>query len=348
MTALKKYQRLECGGLWRPGAEAQRRDVVVSFGEASLIIADARSEVPLAHWSLPAVARRNPGETPALYSPDADAGETLELDDPDMIGALETVARSLRRGSGGRSRLRRALPLVLLLAGLGAGALWLPGALVAHAVRVLPQATQVEIGLAVLADLERAGHPVCGAPLGLRALGRLQERLAVGLEAAMAAGTGPGRLVVLAGREMAPALALPGGILALGQPLIEAHDSPEVAAGHALAARAAAAADDPLAAALRDAGLRAVVVLLTTGVLPERALRGHGVARMAAPPPPPSAEVLLPVLAAAGVAAAPYARALPDAAEATALILGDPFADAAPPPLLSDGDWVSLQGICRD
>jgi hypothetical protein len=337
MTALKKYQRLECGGLWRPAADAQRRDVVVSFGEASLILADARSGTPLAHWSLPAVARRNPGTVPALYSPDADAGETLEIEDPDMIGALETVARALRQGRGARPRLRLALTALTVVALTGGALLWLPGALVAHAVKVLPQATQAAIGQAVLEDLARAGHRVCGAPLGLRALGRLQERLGVG------------RLAVLAGREVPPALALPGGVVALGQPMVETGDSPDLAAGHALAARAAAATDDPLAAALRAAGLRAVVVLLTTGELPERALRGHGAARIAAPPAPPPAEALLPLFAAAAVPAAPYARSLADPAEATALLLGDPHADAPPPsPLLSDGDWVSLQGICRD
>jgi hypothetical protein len=338
MTALKKYQRLECGGLWRASAEVQRRDVLVTFGEASLIIADTRSTTPLAHWSLPAVRRQNPGERPALYSPDADAGETLEIEDPDMIGALETVAQALRQGRAPRPRLRRALTGLALAAGAGALLLWLPGALVAHAMRVLPQATQEGIGRAVLEDMARAGHPVCGAPLGLRALGRLQERLGVG------------RLVVLAGDGVPPALALPGGVVALGQPMIEAHDAPEVAAGHALAAQAAAAADDPLEAALRAAGMRAVVVLLTTGALPDRALRGHGAARIAAPGAMPRAEALLPVFAAAGVPAAPFAHALApgDAAEAAALILGDPFAAGPPPrPVLGDGDWVSLQGICQ-
>ena len=30
MTALTKYQKLECRGLWRDSPEAQRRDVVVN------------------------------------------------------------------------------------------------------------------------------------------------------------------------------------------------------------------------------------------------------------------------------------------------------------------------------
>ena len=47
MTALSKYQRLESAGLWRQDADAQRRDVVVNLGDASLVLSDPRSEMPL-------------------------------------------------------------------------------------------------------------------------------------------------------------------------------------------------------------------------------------------------------------------------------------------------------------
>ncbi|MCB1406736.1 MAG: hypothetical protein KDK01_10890, partial [Rhodobacteraceae bacterium] len=69
MTALDKYARLEGPGVWRDGPDAQRRDVAVSLGDASLMIADARSGMMLSHWSLPAVQRLNRGTKPALYSP---------------------------------------------------------------------------------------------------------------------------------------------------------------------------------------------------------------------------------------------------------------------------------------
>ena len=51
MTALKDYIRLESTGLWRAGEEAQRRDVYVFVGTASLVIADktADREGPLKH-----------------------------------------------------------------------------------------------------------------------------------------------------------------------------------------------------------------------------------------------------------------------------------------------------------
>ena len=57
MTALAQYQRLESSGVWRPSPEDRVRDVVVAFGDATLILRDPRSEEPLSHWSLPAVTR---------------------------------------------------------------------------------------------------------------------------------------------------------------------------------------------------------------------------------------------------------------------------------------------------
>ena len=66
MTALEKYARLEGSGVWRAGPDEQRRDVVVSLGDSSLIIADTKSGQALSHWSLPAVVRMNKGTRPAV------------------------------------------------------------------------------------------------------------------------------------------------------------------------------------------------------------------------------------------------------------------------------------------
>ena len=89
MTALDDYAKLEAPGLWRPAADAQRQDVIVAVGEASLTVFDTRDSA-LAHWSLAAVDRANPGKTPAIYHPDGDPSETLELDssEKEMIAAI--------------------------------------------------------------------------------------------------------------------------------------------------------------------------------------------------------------------------------------------------------------------
>jgi hypothetical protein len=76
MTVLEQYKRLEATGLWREAPDAQRREVIVSLGDATLMISTF-SEIALTHWSLPAVARLNPGRQPALYAPGAEAEERL-------------------------------------------------------------------------------------------------------------------------------------------------------------------------------------------------------------------------------------------------------------------------------
>ncbi|NOX74880.1 MAG: hypothetical protein GXP03_15105, partial [Alphaproteobacteria bacterium] len=90
MTALKQYEKLEAPGLWRETADAQRREIYISFGDTTLVIRNHKDEV-LSHWSLPAIIRLNPGVMPALFSPDISAAETLEIDDDTMIDAIEKI-----------------------------------------------------------------------------------------------------------------------------------------------------------------------------------------------------------------------------------------------------------------
>ena len=40
MTAIKEFERLESLGLWRDLKDSQRREVVVSFGESTLVLSD--------------------------------------------------------------------------------------------------------------------------------------------------------------------------------------------------------------------------------------------------------------------------------------------------------------------
>ena len=69
MTALKKYQRLECSGLWRETPQDQRREVLVRFGDATLVLSDPKSGEAVSHWSLPAIERINQGAGAAGLRP---------------------------------------------------------------------------------------------------------------------------------------------------------------------------------------------------------------------------------------------------------------------------------------
>jgi hypothetical protein len=337
MTALTEFQRLECTGLWRDAPGAQKREVIVSFGDATLVISEARSARAITHWSLPAILRLNPGEAPARYAPAPDGDEELELDDETMVAAIEKVHSLIAARQPHPGRLRNLLLGAVLAVVLGVGIFWMPRALIDHTARALPFSTQQEIGRAALADLMRLTGPPCAGPEGVAALDRLRDRMS---------GTGGTTLVLP--MPLAAARMLPGRILVLPRATAEAGDRPEVVAATILAAEVEAGQKPPIRELLHFAGFRATISLLTAGQLPSGALRGYGedlLARKVAPPDQPE---LLRRFSEAGLSSTPYAYALDPTGETTlGLIEADPHrADAKP--VMTDTDWVALQGICAE
>lgn len=336
MTALAQYERLEAPGIWRETPEAQRREVIVSFGDTTLVIADGRSAVALSHWSLPALVRRNPGKRPALFAPSDEPGEELEIADDVLIDAIETLQARLEARRPHPGRLRR-IGWAGALAALGlATALWLPGALVDQATRVVPRAKAQEIAQHVLDDLARSAGQPCHSTAGDTALTALAERL-----------PGISQIVVFP-RALTGARLLPGGVVALGHDTLIGPDTPEVAAGATLAAQLAQPGSGPLREAIAYAGPGAAFRLLTTGSLPPERLAGYGAGLLASAPPPPDTEALLNAFRAAGVSSTPYAFALDPSGESVlGLIEADPFQGApAPQPVLADDQWLALKDIC--
>ncbi len=339
MTALKKYQRLEAPGVWRATPEAQRLNVAVSIGDATLTLTDL-SDRPLAHWSLPAVQRLNPGETPALYAPSADPGEpeTLEIDEPEMIDAIDTVRRAIERGRPRAGRLRLFVGAAVLAAAALLAVFWLPEALVRHTVSVLPQAVRDDLGDQLLDRMVRVAGRPCANSAGQVALDRLAGRVL--------GEAGSGRVYVFAS-GLGGAQHLPGRIILLDRAQIEDFETPDVAAGYILAERQRAAARDPMVDLLDHAGPFATARLLTTGALPESLLDAYGEVLFMRAPAPLDTGALLARFAAAGVPSTPYAFAVDQTGETTlALIEADPRPTGAAPPLMSAEDWADLQGIC--
>jgi hypothetical protein len=340
MTALKKYQKLESSGLWRDAADAQRREVVVAFGEASLILSDPRTGNPLAHWSLPAVQRINPGALPALYAPDTGAAaETLEVEDAIMVGAIETVRGAIDHARARPGRLRSGVTAAAVVGAVLLCVLWLPQALITRTAAIVPDSKRAEIGRMALADETRVTGLACAKPLGLRAAGRLSDRVL---------GTAGGQILFV--RDgVQTAAHLPGNIILLSRHLVEDQDGPETAAGFALAEKLRAEINDPLVPLLHHAGLVATFRLLTSGVLPEGSLDGYAESALSAKPPALPDPLLLERFRSAGIASSPYAYALDPSGETVlGLIEADPFRTGAPPPILPDGEWISLQTICQD
>ncbi|TFL16977.1 hypothetical protein [Jannaschia formosa] len=326
MTAIDGLERLETTALWRPEAGAQRRDVYVSIGEAELVIQD-NAGTALTHWSLPALVRVNTG-TPARYAPDQGTGEELEVEEPEMVAALDRVVAAVAKGRAKPGSLRRIATGLILGLATGFAIMWLPGALRDQAAGLLPLVKRQEIGERMLAELTLLTGPPCGTVTGREALDRLKARLLP---------TTPGRIEVL--RDLPhPALALPGGLLLLSDGPLVTRDDPDVAAGHVLAAAVTAQGGRPLEALLRDMSTVALIRLLTAGVVTDEEITGHVENLLLDAPPLAEDETLRSGFAAARLAWAPWA-------EATGRPAGEAPASQMPA-ALDDESWQRLREIC--
>lgn len=337
MTALKKYQRLESPGLWRETPDAQRREVVVAFREATLVLFDPKTDTPLSHWSLPAIERLNGSDIPAIFAPGEAAEESLEIDDSMMVAAIEQIRVAVHRASPRPGRLRGTILGGGLLAVVAVATIFLPDAIRTHTATVLPSATRLAIGTAALADVARLTGTPCSTPLGTRSLGLMADRLL---------GAAAPTLLVLREGVTAPAN-LPGRITLLPRTLVETSASPDALAGVVLAQTERAKAQDPLVDVLDHIGLIATVRLLATGTLPEGAVDGYGEALLRQTPPPVADEVLLAAFQSAQVSSAPYGYAVDPTGETTlGLIEADPYRKGSPRAVLDLPDWEALRTIC--
>jgi len=333
-TALREFQRLESTGLWRSAPEAQRREVVVAFGEATLVIAEGSGR-PLSHWSLPAIERANPGESPARYAPDAEGSEELEIEDPLMVEAIEKVRGAVLRARPRPRLLRRGGILGTAAVLIAVAVLWLPGAMKRQALALVPETSRSGIGAAILGLMARETGPACRDPAGVEALEAMVARLY---------GPGSGISVVVLPQGPAAPVVLPGRIVVLPAAAIAATDDPFVLAGDVVATLAAAEGD-PLRPVLDSAGVTATMRLLATGELPASSLQAHADRMLSTLPAEADTDRLIAAFSAAGLPVTPWAQAT-QPETAMALIEADPLAGQQPVPVISDTEWVGLQGIC--
>ncbi len=339
MTALSEFERLEATALWRRSPGDQRREVLVTLGDATLTIAEFSGTV-LTHWSIPAVRRANGTARPAVYHPDGDPGETLEIAENEaaMIDGIDRLLKAIDRRRPHPGKLRLALAAAFVAVGAGLGVFWLPDALERYATRVVPPAQRAEIGRAALGHLTRVTGQPCMAAGARAPLNRLAVRV-LGSSAA-------GRLVVLP-TELRATAHLPGPIILLSRSVFEDHENPEIAAGYILNETLRVETHDALGEILDAAGIFATLRLLTTGALPDAALADYTETLLTRPEAPSAPDDLLSLFEAAEIRSTPYAYALDQTGETTLrLIEADPFANTQAPPVLNDADWVRLQGIC--
>lgn len=337
MTALHQYSRLEASGLWRSAPDAQRREVVVGLRDATIVLLDPKTERPLTQWSLPAIVRIGDVDGFVIFGAHADGEETLELDDPVMIAALDKVRVALERRRKRPGRLRSALGAALAVAVLGGIAIWLPLGLFDFTASRLPDAARRDIAAQAMADIATISGTPCGGTMGIAAARDLARRVLP---------NAPPAVAIMRDGLTSPA-ALPDGTILLPFVWVERAEGPDVLAGMVLAQSMNATANDPtydpLVAALRYAGLAATIRLLSSGALPDGALGGYGLHLVGAERAAPDTAVLHAAFASAGITTAPYAAF---AANAALAALPDPAPQGSNPPVLEDAAFLALQYMC--
>ena len=337
MTALDRYVRLESDALWRAAPDAQRRDVLIAFGDATLVISDQAGR-PLAHWSLPALIRQNPDKNPAVYVPDEDGSELLEISDATMIDAIEEVRKALAKAQPHPGKLRHWLTggfvgLTVLL-----GVFWLPDALIRQTLSVVPEPKRQEIGTQMLSYMVPRTGPVCRSARGDIAATRFAARI-------FEEGT-TGSIKFVPDLPQG-ALALPGGLVILDAGIPQLSDDPAATAGFILASRAAIENSGPLEHLLIQEGLGTTFRLLTTGKIDSTILDQNAQNLVTAQAPLPDPQTLRDMLSAAQIPHAPYIAASDRFSGNTPDLGADPLDGQPVPLILDDSDWVALQNICN-
>lgn len=339
MTALEQFVRLEALGQWRETPDAKPREVIVSFGNTTLVLRDM-NDYPLGHWALQATRVIRHDEISVTYSTDPDAAETLEINDFEMIRAIETVsafrARPLRRAMAGRRWILAVAALALLAAAL----FWGPDLLRRYAASSVPRTQAEQIGLDVLTSLTRVQGPVCNSPVAQQAATRFMARLFAG-DAAWRV-----HFIDLGTR---PTASLPGGHILVNSAVLDTLGEPDELAGFVALEAARASAGAPLAALLGDAGLGVTFRLLMRGQI-DRAAADATAGQILTGTELPELRydlAALERLKAASVSPRPFASALTRAGVEYSRASGFDVAPAAgTEPVLNDQDWVALQDIC--
>jgi Zn-dependent protease with chaperone function len=374
MTALAQNAKQEAEARYFDGESAHPRDVILSFGERSLVIMGP-DRTPIAHWplgSLRAIGQRK--DNPAQLVPHRDSDERLVVRDRHMLDAIRRVCPDLHHRPVDRSGVRRAV----LWAGGAVASLTLiifvlVPALAAQLSRMIPPESEQQLGDAVVDQLQTVlsligdeRPEMCETPSGVNALERMTARLDpnAGLPYALRIG--------VIDHGMVNAMAVPGGRILIFRGLLEAADNPEEVAGVLAHEIGHVVNHDPTEQALRAAGTAGILGLLLGDVF------GGGIAVVAADAVLNASyqreaetradETAYEILADAKLPSGPFAGfftkmkkkygdndgimklisshpGLDGRAQRAAA--ADQIGEATYDPALDDQDWVALRGICQ-
>ena len=335
MTALEQYDRLEATGLWRETKTSQNIEVLVSFGNASLILSDFTGN-PLTHWSLPAVTRLNKGKTPAIYSPNSYGIETLEIDDETMVIAIEQVRKTIksRRPRKGRLRILTFVTTLLVISLLAI--FWLPNILIQHTSSLVYAEQRKQIGFQLIDHISKFIGPHCVTDSEINPLLQLESRLFPNSDI---------RIYVFSG-GIKSAIHLPGRFILLNQFIVEDFETPDVVAGFSIIEKIKMDRHDPIEQLLSYAGTRAVLRFLTTGRLNQITLEQYARYILSLEPITLETELIISEFESRDVNLAPYAYAIDITGESTSELIehNKSFENRQ---ILTKQEWLNLQSICE-
>jgi Zn-dependent protease with chaperone function len=373
MTALEDYAKLEAEARYFDGNSATPLDVILSFGERSLMIV-GMDDVPVAHWPLASLKSiSNPKDGTAQLVPDLASDERVVLEDDEMIRAIGKVCPDLYHRPVNKRGLKRAAVWgAAALASVLVILLVLIPSLADQLAEYVPPEKEVALGNAVaeqlgtvLAGSDGRAPVECTAPEGLAALEQMTGRVTprAGLPY-------PLRVSVL-DHPMINAVALPGGRILIFRGLIDAAESPEEVAGVLAHEIGHVVNRDPVRGVLRAAGTAGIIGVLLGDVFGATVIAAASDAVLNAShqrdAEQKADEAAYDMLSEAGLPSRQFAgffdrlrarqgdmtgplrylASHPDlGGRAERAAAADTIGEGPFTPVLSDRDWIALQNIC--
>ncbi len=337
MEKLTDFQILECAGRWHKSATDPGMDVIVKIDNYLLTLV-GKDDRTIVTWTCDAIWRINPDcepGQPALYSPDNEGIETVEISDTTMISVVDDIISRFVAPDIEPGLSLRGFMTFVVFGTVAATLLFVFADSIASQMAGLVSAReQRNVGERILVHFLEANGGECASELGIGPLDRLEDRLFPSREFDL-------RIVL---NEPVVSLALPGSIMVLGGSLLEVADRPEVVAGYALSEAVSARRTDPFEAFMKSAGFWAAIYLALGKGVDEDVVRDFA----AGVPISGSARIdeteLLAEFERAGFTSAPFARV---SGRTGALLDDDPYPNIYEP-LLSDSEWLRLRDICLD
>jgi len=350
MTALDQYQRLEAVALWRSSPDAEPREVIVAFGNATLTLMNMNEE-PWGHWSLAALEEISHGDHAMVLTPDPDQQETLSLDDRDMISAIRAVRGDAQKEIVERRRIKLLVPALTLLVVLITAIVMARDPLASYLTRRVDEVTWERVSIALASDWMQAdsarycrinstgalrtsrGHPL---------LAQINTRLASGSTAIRP---------VLARYDGPPILSLPGSLVLLNAAAVDMAEQPEQIAGLLALAQARYNLTLSRHVVTQTLGLVGTMRLAASGTIPVSRYDDVLAALVSAELRDAGADAAaLRLLTAAQLPSLPVSLLLNDynvpRLRIETLQAGDSIGPGVYTPALDDADWLRLKAAC--